>query len=97
MLYSLEMGLLAFLVAGIWGSFVHLSFLYIHLALVTAVTRLTLQEVAAIERGAVLPQTAGGVAGVGAAAGRTAAGVAARRRLAPGAGGAGGNGTQPAY
>ena len=35
----LELGLLAFLVAGVWGSFGKLSFLYLHLALLWSVAQ----------------------------------------------------------
>jgi O-antigen ligase len=38
-LYALEIGLIAFLVAGLWGSFSSLSFLYLHLALITVIAR----------------------------------------------------------
>ena len=35
----LELGLLAFLVAGVWGSFAKLSFLYLYLALLWVVAQ----------------------------------------------------------
>ena len=43
-LFFLEMGLIAFLAAGVFDSFVDLSFLYIHLALLWATAELTRHE-----------------------------------------------------
>jgi probable O-glycosylation ligase (exosortase A-associated) len=49
-LFYLEVGLLAFLVAGIFGSFYHLSFLYIHIALLWVMTVIVEQELATARR-----------------------------------------------
>lgn len=46
-LLALELGLLAFLLAGVFGSFAKLSFLYIQLALMWAITAVTKRELAA--------------------------------------------------
>jgi O-antigen ligase len=46
-LFALELGLLAFLMHGIFGSLSKLSFLYIQLALIWAVTEVTKRELAA--------------------------------------------------
>jgi len=46
-LLALELGLLAFMLAGIFGSFAKLSFLYIQLAVMWAVTDITKGELAA--------------------------------------------------
>jgi probable O-glycosylation ligase (exosortase A-associated) len=45
-LLYLELGLVTFLVAGIFGSFAHLSFLYIHLVLIWAVAEVCRHDVA---------------------------------------------------
>ena len=50
-LLALELGLLAFLLAGVFGSFAKLSFLYIQLAVMWALTTLTNRELA----GAITP------------------------------------------
>ena len=46
-LLALELGLLAFMVAGVFGSFAKLSFLYIQLAIMWSVTDITKREMAA--------------------------------------------------
>jgi len=46
-LLALELGLLAFLLAGVFGSFAKLSFLYIQLAFMWAITAVTKREMAA--------------------------------------------------
>jgi O-antigen ligase len=48
-LFALELGLLAFLLAGVFGSFAKLSFLYIQLAVMWAMCDLTKREIAAAE------------------------------------------------
>ncbi len=45
-LFAMELGLLAFLMHGIFGSLAKLSFLYIQLALMWAVTEVTRRELA---------------------------------------------------
>jgi len=52
-LFAMELGLLAFLMHGIFGSLAKLSFLYIQLALMWAVTEVTRRELA--ERAAAIP------------------------------------------
>jgi probable O-glycosylation ligase (exosortase A-associated) len=47
-LLALELGLLAFMLAGVFGSFGRLSFLYIQLALIWATTDLTKRELAEV-------------------------------------------------
>jgi O-antigen ligase len=71
-LLYLELGLVAFLVAGIFGSFAHLSFLYIHVVLIWALAEVCQHEVA-------VAQTAGserraGARGVAAAGAERAGG-----------------------
>jgi len=46
-LLALEIGLLAFMLAGVFGSFAKLSFLYMQLAIMWAVTDITKREIAA--------------------------------------------------
>jgi O-antigen ligase len=46
-LLALELGLLAFMLAGVFGSFAKLSFLYLQLAIMWAVTDITKREMAA--------------------------------------------------
>ncbi len=53
----LELGLLCFLVAGIWGSYSKLTFLYIHIALIWAVATVCEREAAEARR-LVLPRAA---------------------------------------
>ena len=45
-LLALELGLLAFMLAGVFGSFAKLSFLYMQLAIMWAVTDITQREMA---------------------------------------------------
>ena len=46
-LLALELGLLAFMLAGVFGSFAKLSFLYMQLAIMWSVTDITKRELAA--------------------------------------------------
>ena len=68
-LLALELGLLAFMLAGIFGSFAKLSFLYIQLAVMWAVADITKRELAATTR-----QPVRGSSGASAAMQRLAAG-----------------------
>ena len=60
----LEIGLIAFLIAGIWGSYGKLAFLYVHVALIWAMAAAVEAEWTrarqAAATGAVIPAPAGG-------------------------------------
>ena len=43
-LLYLELGLLAYFVAGVWGSYAHLAFTYLHVALIVSATAILRQE-----------------------------------------------------
>lgn len=64
-LYYLELGLVAFLLGGIFGSYAHLSFTYLHLvllAVITAATRRELQTLAVPPAAAAAARTRRGAA-----------------------------------
>jgi len=74
-LYALELGLIAFLVAGIFGSFAKLSFLYLHLMLLVVVAA-WLNEAATARQAAVAAPR--GAAPIGRGRGGRAGGAAPR-------------------
>lgn len=51
----LELGLICFLVAGIWGSYSKLTFLYVHLALIWALAAACEREAAEVRRMVLIP------------------------------------------
>jgi O-antigen ligase len=77
-LYALELGLVAFMIAGTFGSFAKLSFLYLHVALMVALARWFDETAAAAVAGGRVPRGAR-------SAPRARATVAAATSIAPGA------------